>query len=190
MADTWQPINGGRQQSAFRRFVFTLAPNGVYMLTNPFNCIRCYAATHDFKVAWSPNTDSTDFGQGLMVKFDDVIPGVQFFNPTDAPLTIDVGLGIGYFEDSRLSVSGNVQSVPAPYASFQSSTLTIADGKVTVGVANKHIIQNTSSNVMYIGGSGTDGLQLQPQGVFEYELQTELDVFGTDGDTLAVGSFN
>lgn len=188
MADTWQPINGGRQQSAFRRFVFTLEPNGVYMLTNPFNCIRCYGATHDFKVAWSPNTDNTDFGQGLMVKFDDVIPGVQFFNPTEAPLTIDVGLGIGYFEDSRLSVSGDINSKAAPYSSFSAATVTIADGSAEIGVANKTIIQNTSSNVMYIGSA--DGLQLQPQGTFEYALDVPLTIYGTDGDTLAVGSFN
>ena len=52
------------------------------------------------------------------------------------------------------------------------------------------ILQNTGQNIMYIGGTETDGLQLQPQGTFEYTLDESLTLFGTNGDTLAVGSFN
>ncbi len=188
MADTWEPINNGRQQSSFRRFIITLPPHGIYTLNNPFNCFRCYNAAHDFGVAWSSNSDKTDFGQGMMVKFDDVIPYAQIFNDTEAPLTIDIGVGIGIFEDSRLSVCGDIKSKDAPYNSFSAATVTIADGSAEIGVANKTIIQNTSSNVMYIGS--TDGLQLQPQGTFEYALDVPLTIYGTDGDTLAVGSFN
>lgn len=41
---------------------------------------------------------------------------------------------------------------------------------------------------MYIGAA--NGLQLQPQGSFEVELNEDFTVYGTDGDSLVIGSFN
>lgn len=187
MAESWKPINTGRQQSSFKYFTIPLAAGQVYSLDNPFNCFRCYDATANFELAWSPNTDFTNFGEGMMVKFDDVIPGVKFRNPTNASIVVKVGMGIGTFEDSRLSVTGNIQTVQGSYYQFSAQTLTIATG-TTTAPSGHNIIQNTGSNIMYLGGTGTDGLQLQPQGVFEYNVETAFTIYGTNGDTLAIGS--
>ena len=189
MADI-RPINGGQQQSSYREFTITLPANGIYTLNNPFNYFRCLECNVDgFKVAWSSNTSSTDFESGLGIKFDDVIPYAQIFAPEEQGMTVRIGCGIGYFDDSRLTVSGNVRTEPAQYNSFSAETLTIADGQAVVPVAQKVIIQNVSENVMYIGGTGTDGLQLQAGGTFEYTSKSALTIYGTDGDKLAVGSF-
>jgi hypothetical protein len=187
MAD-FLPINGGRQQSSFKYFTVTLKANEVVQLYNPFNCFRCYDATANFQVAWSANTDFTDFGEGMMVKFEgEPIPGVFLKNPNASMIVVKVGMGIGTFEDSRLSVSGNIQTVQGSYYQFSAQTLIIASG-TTTAPSGHNILQNTGSYVMYLGGTGTDGLQLQPQGTFEYNVETAFTVYGTDGDTLAVGS--
>lgn len=188
MADDFLPINNGRQQSSFKYFRIPLAAGEVQDLNNPFTCFRCYNATANFKVAWVANSDFTDFGEGMMVKFDgDPLAGVKLYNPNNAPIVVEVGMGIGTFEDSRLSVSGSIQTVQGAYGSIACTTQTIASGETTVA-AGHSILQNTGSNVMYIAGTGTDGLQLQPQGTFEITVQTSFKVYGTNGDTLVVGS--
>ena len=191
MTDTWQPINGGRQQSSYKEFTLTLPANGIYTLNNPYNFCRCLSATGKFKVAWSSNQMDTDFEGGLQAKFDTVLPYVQIFNPSSTPLTLSMGLGIGDFDDSRLTVSGTVSTAPAQYNDFTAETLTFdSTGILEIQPAQKVIIQNTGGNVVYIGGTGTDGLQLQPNGTFEFSLAENLTIYGTDADTVAVGSFN
>lgn len=187
--DTWQPINNGRQQSSYKEFTIVLGGNAVYTLNNPYNFCRCLSSTGKFKVAWSTNQMDTDFDGGLQAKFDTILPYVQIFNPSASPITISLGLGIGDFDDSRLTVAGPIQTYSAQFTSFSALTETVSSGQATIQPAQKVIIQNTGSNVMYIGGTGTDGLKLQPNGTFEFSLETPLTVYGTDGDTIAIGSF-
>lgn len=182
------PIDNGRQQASFRRFKIVIPAGGSYKLDNPFNYFRCYEATFDFKIMWSANNSQTDFGAGLGIRFNEVLPYVIIRNPGETQLLVDVGVGIGYFDDSRLSVSGTIKTMPAPYSFLAVKNVTIADGSATVPAAAKTIIQNTGANVMYIGT--TNGLQLQPQGSFEVELDEDFKVYGTDGDNLVIGSFN
>lgn len=191
MSDTWQPINGGRIQSSYKEFTVVLPANGIYTLNNPYNFCRCLSSTGRFKVAWSSNQMDTDFEGGLQAKFDSILPYVQLFNPTETPITLRLGLGVGDFDDSRLTVSGTVQTSPAQFANFSAETITFDEtGVIEVAPAQKVIIQNTGSNIVYIGGSGTDGLQLLPKGTFETSLQNILTLYGTSGSTIAIGSFS
>lgn len=188
---SWLPIDNGRQQSSYQEFTITIDAGGSYILNNPFNYFRCLEANQPFKVAWSTNNGQTNFQAGLGVKFDQVIPYVQIFNPSGAPLVVSIGVGIGYFDDSRLSVSGTVQTEPAPYSFFGVETVTFGDtGQLVVNGAQKVIIQNTGTQLVYVGGSGTNGLQLQPQGTFEYSLSEPLTIYGTSGQTVTIGSFS
>lgn len=188
MADDFLPINNGRQQSSFEYFTVTLAAGAVKPLYKPFNCFRCYDATANFKVAWAANSDFTDFGEGMMVKFDgDPLSTVLIMNPTNSTIVVKVGMGIGTFEDSRLSVTGNISTVAGSFYQFTAQTLTIASG-TTTAPAGHNIIQNNGANVMYLAGAGTDGLQLMPKGTFEYNFDTPFTVYGTNGDKLAVGN--
>ncbi len=186
----WQPINNGRQQSSYREFTIELPANGVYTLNNPFNYFRCLSANQKFKVAWSTNQMDTVFETGLGIKFDTIIPYAQIFNDSETPLVLSVGVGIGYFDDSRLTVTGTVQTTSAQYTSFSVKTFTFDDtGILEIPAAQKVIIQNTGDDIVYIGGTGTDGLQLQAQGTFEYSLGVPLVLYGTEAKTVAVGSF-
>lgn len=182
------PIDNGRQQASFRRFKIVIPANGSYKLDNPFNYFRCYGATFEFKIMWSASNSQTDFGEGLGIRFNEVLPYVIIRNPGETQLIVDVGVGIGYFDDSRLTVSGTVKTMPAPYSFFVVNNVAIANGSVKVPAAARTIIQNTGANTMYIGAA--NGLQLQPQGSFEVELNEDFTVYGTDGDSLVIGSFN
>lgn len=183
-------INTGRQQSSYKEFQITLPAGGIYTLNNPFNYFRCLDASGAFKVAWSANQMDTDFEAGLGISFDDVIPYAQIFNPSAASITIRIGCGIGYFDDSRLTVSGNVYTRPAQFASFTATTVAISSGKADIPVAAQTVIQNNGSHIMYIGGTGTDGLRLEVGGTFEFSCAAVISVYGTNGDTIAIGSFN
>lgn len=185
-----KPINTGRQQSSYREFAINLQPDEVYTLNNPFNYFRCLRSTTDFEVAWSSNQMDTNFRQGRQAKFNDVLPYVVLHNNQVTAITVVVGLGIGDFDDNEFSVYGSIATTPGQFDSFSAQTVTIASGSVTIPVAEHTILQNTGSAVMYIGGTGTDGLQLQPGGTFEFSLSATVTVYGTDGDTLAIGSFN
>ena len=191
MADTWQPINGGRIQSSYKEFTVVLPANGIYTLNNPYNFCRCLSSTGRFKVAWSSNQMDTDFEGGLQAKFDSILPYVQLFNPTETTITLRLGLGVGDFDDSRLTVSGTVQTSPAQYNNLSVETLNFdSSGQITIAPAQRVLIQNTGSAIVYIGGTGTDGLQLQPQGTFEISIATDLTIYGTDANSVTIGSFN
>lgn len=189
MVDTWLPINNGRQQSSYHEFQIKLEPGGIYVLNNPFNYFRCLDANQPFLVSWSTNTGQTNFQSGLGIKFDDVIPYAQIFNESSAPLVLSVGVGIGYFDDSRLSVSGTVKTEPASYSFFETKALTFgADGVLTIPPAQKIIIQNVSPNTLIIGSPS--GLQLLQYGTFECSLNADLKIYGPAGAVIAVGSFS
>lgn len=190
MAEQWLPVDNGRQQASYTEFTITIQPGESYILNNPFNYFRCLDANQRFEVAWSTNNGKTNFEAGLGIKFDQVIPYVQIFNPSGAPLVVSVGVGIGYFDDSRLTVSGTVETAPAPYSFFTVNQYTFTRVPLTIPQAQKVIIQNTGTAVVYIGGAGTDGLQLQPQGSFEYSLSADVTIYGTAGNTVTVGSFS
>lgn len=185
-----KPINGGTQQALYSEHEIIVAGNSLFEVANPYNFFRCLEANHNFQVAWSSAIGKTDFSAGLRAKFEDVLPSAIIFNPEPTPLVVRIGLGIGDIDDSRLTVSGTVQTQPAQYSNFSAQTITIASGQAIVPAAQKNVIQNTGANIMYIGGSGTDGLQLLSGNTIDLSVDDNITIYGTDGDTIAVGSFN
>lgn len=191
MSNTWLPIDNGRQQSSYQEYTITVPANGSYILNSPFNYFRCLDANQPFEIAWSTNNGKTNFQAGLGIKFDQVIPYAQIFNGSGAPLVVSVGVGIGYIDDSRLSVSGTIKTEPATYSFFVVNSYTFPEsGILEIPPAQKLIIQNTGENRIYIGSTGVDGLQVYPTGSFEASYSGSLSVFGTAGDTISVGSFS
>ena len=177
-------------QAMYKAYQVVIPPHTSKEFNTVYSFFTCIEANELFEVRFSSSVGFTQFEQGLYTQFNHLMDYLLIHNPNDAPLVLKFGVGSGRFEDNRLTVTTTVKTQPAQYALFNASTLTIADGSATVPVAQRVIIQNTGSNVMYIGGSGTDGLQLQPQGTFEYSSAEELTIYGTDGDTLAVGEWN
>lgn len=190
MENDWQPIDNGQLQSSATFYTIKIAAGGVYKLDSPFNVCKCMSANQKFKVAWSTSTGKTDFAEGWKVRFPQMIPYVQIFNTGATDLIVTLGLGRGDIDDSSMVISGTVYTNPAPYTAFTATTVAISSGIATIPVSAHTILQNTSSNIMYIGGTGTDGLQLMPNGTFEFSCDAVVTIYGTNGDTIAVGSFN
>lgn len=195
MADTWLPINNGRQQSSYHEFTITIEPNATYILNNPFNYFRCLEANEKFKLAWSTNNGWTNFQAGLGVKFDDVIPYVQIFNDNAVPLTVSVGCGIGYFDDSRLTLSSNVYvkntnedpmyTREMVYSHFKSTQVTLTEQGASLAPAaetKKVIIQNINpfNHVWALG------LELLPYGTLEMSYSGTITFGGAAGDVILV----
>lgn len=190
MANDWQPIDNGQVQAAARFYTATIKAGENKTIYSPFNVCKCISANQKFKVAWSSNTGATDFAEGWKVKLNVPINSIQIFNVGATDLIVTLGLGIGDIDDSSFAVSGTVYTEPSPYLTFAATTVQLSDGKADVPVSSHTIIQNTSANIMYIGGTGTDGLQLKPNGTFEFSCAAVVTVYGTTGDSLAIGSFN
>ena len=188
--NSWLPINNGRQQSSYREFTITLKPNETHILNNPFNYFRCLEANEKFKLAWSTNNGWTNFQAGLGIKFDDVIPYVQIFNDNAVPLTISVGCGIGYFDDSRLTLSSNVYvkntnedpmyTREMVYSQFRSTLVTVTQDGATFrpsAETKKIIIQNiNTTEILWALGAA-----LQPYGTFEMNFTGAVTLGGIAG---------
>lgn len=183
------PIDNGRQQSSFRRFKIVIPANGSYKLDNPFNYFRCYNATSDFKIMWSANNSQTDFGAGLGVKFDEVLPYVIIRNPSENELTVDVGVGIGYFDDSRLSVSGTIyvaNNTETPVYTTEliytpetpQAITTVAAGTQVMPSENvkKALIQNVGSTNLRVYAA--NGLIMPPMATLEITVADPFSIFG------------
>lgn len=181
-------IRTSDMQAMYKAYDVVIPPKSIRSFNTVYAFFTAIEANGKFNVRFSSSVGFTEFEQGLYAKFNHMMDFLQIENPNETSLILRFGVGSGEFEDNRLIVSSKVATQPAPYEMFTASTATIADGSATIPAGHKVIIQNTGSNVMYIGAA--DGLQLKPLGTFEYSLADSLTVYGTDGDTIAIGSFD
>lgn len=177
-------------QAMCKTYTVTIPAGGIKAFDTVYKFFSCTKANGSFEVRFSSSSGYVAFEQGLYFKYFKMLNYLLIKNPNNYPLIVSFTVGSGDFEDNRLTIVSEVQTKESPYDSFAIQSLLIAGGKVTVPVAKKIILQNNAANVMYIGGSGTDGLKLLPNGTYEYCLNVALEVWGTNGDTLTVGSFN
>ena len=192
MADNNALINLGSVQAPYQEFTYTIPAGGsqkIDYVFQSFNLLDASAAGA-LKCNFGGAVNETLFSAGMGYKLTSPVQFITLFNTAAAPLTVHISLAIGDIYDNRLTVTGTVLTQQAQFTSFSATTVQIASGKATIPPAAKNIIQNNGSSVMYIGGAGTDGLQLFPGGTFEYATSAALEVFGTDGDSIAIGSFN
>lgn len=190
MAENIQTINLGSVQSPYLEQIITLQSGEIQKFDYIHNCFSLLDSTGTLNVTFGGAAVESQFTSGMYYQLDNPIPYVTFHNATNSAITIHFSLGIGIIKDNRLTVSGTVLTQEKPFETFSATTVAISSGEATFPVAAKTIIQNNGSNVMYIGGTGTDGLQLQPQGTFEFSCDSTITVYGTNGDPIAIGSFN
>lgn len=186
-------INVGTVEAPYQEWNVTIPANGVkridYVTDNFF--LYEVSAHNALQVNFGGAVNQTFFTDGIGYRLTQPVPYLTLKNTSNQPLTIKFAAGVGDIFDNRLVVSGTVYTQPAQYSNFAIANETITSGKATIAAGGgKNIIQNNGSNVMYIGGSGTDGLKLEVGGSFEYAGSFTLDVWGTDNDIVTVGSFS
>ena len=190
MAEEIQNINLGSVQSPYLEQIITLPAGAVQKFDYVHNCFSLLDSTDKLNLTFGGAAVESVFTSGMYYELDKPVPYVTLYNRNASPITIHFALGIGVIKDNRLTVSGTVTTKEQPFSSFTATTVAISSGEATFPVAAKTIIQNNGSNVMYIGGTGTDGLQLDVGGTFEFSCDSVVTVYGTNGDDLAIGSFN
>lgn len=187
-----EKINIGAVEAPYQEWNVTLPAGGVQRIDYVTDNFFLYEATANnaLKVNFGGAANQTFYTKGIGYRLPVAVPYVVLINNSAITLTIKFAMGIGDIFDNRLVVSGTVYTQPSPFNTFTATTVAISSGKADIPVAAHTIIQNTSSNIMYIGGTGTDGLQLQAGGTFEFSCEAVVTVWGTNGDTIAIGSFN
>lgn len=189
MAENNALINLGSIQAPYQQFIYTI-PAGqsqrVDYVYNSFNLLNA-SVDNAIKCNFGGAVNETLFSEGMGWKLTAPVQFLTLFNTSNSPITVRIALAIGDIYDNRLTVSGSIKVLPAEYNSFTTQQLTITAGTATAPAGAKVILQNTGANVVYIGGTGTDGLQLQAGGTFEYNSAVALPLFGTDNDTLVAG---
>lgn len=185
-----QNINLGSIQAPYVEQIITLQAGERRKFDYVHNCFSLLDSSDKLTVNFGGNGVDTIYTAGMYYELTEPVPYVIFANNNAQAITIHFALGIGIIKDNRLTVSGIISVTQNPYASFTADTVTIASGTATIAVAKHTVIQNTGTNLMYIGGTGTNGLQLHPNGTFDFSCSATVTVYGTNGDTIAVGSFN
>lgn len=148
----------------------------------------CNKASAPFKLRLSDGS-SLIMSSRRRIKLNEPLDIFYLENTTEQPVEVSYTMGFGDFTDDSLYIEGTINTNPIPYSSFTTQALTFgADGVLTIPPAQKVIIQNVSPNIVIIGSA--QGLQLLPQGTFEYSLNAELKFYGPSGATIAVGSFD
>lgn len=190
MAEEALNINLGSVQSPYLEQILTIPAGGIKKFDYVHNCFSLLDSSDKLNLTFGGAAVESVFTAGMYYELTNPVPYVILYNRNASPITIHFALGIGVIKDNRLTVSGTVLTQEKPFETFSATTVAISSGQATFPVAAKTIIQNNGSNVMYIGGTGTDGLQLQPQGTFEFSCDSTITVYGTNGDNIAIGSFN
>lgn len=189
MANNNVLINLGSVQAPYQEFIYTIPAGGsqkVDYVYESFNLLEA-SAPGVLKCNFGGAVNETLFSAGMGYKMTQPVEFLMLFNTSNAPLTVHFSLAIGNIYDNRLTVSGVVYTAPAQFSGLTCQQLTITSGTATAPAGAKVTLQNTGANVMYIGGTGTDGLQLEPGGSYEYSSSSTITIYGTNSDTLVAG---
>lgn len=182
-------INLGSVQAPYQEFTYTIPAGQSHKIDyvyNSFNLLEASTAGV-LKCNFGGAVNETLFSAGMGYKLTQPVQFITLFNTSNSPLTVHLSLAIGDIYDNRLTVSGTILTQPGQYSGLSCQQLTITSGTATAPAGAKVTLQNTGTNVMYIGGTGTDGLQLQVGGTFDYSSSSAITIYGTDNDTLVAG---
>lgn len=182
-------INLGSVQAPYQEFTYTIPAGQSQKVDYIYNCFNLLEASSAGVLTcnFGGAVNETYFSAGMGYKLTQPVQFLTLFNTSNAPLTVRFSLAIGDIYDNRLTVSGVILTQPAQYSGLSCQQLTITSGTATAPAGAKVTLQNTGANVMYIGGTGTDGLQLQPGGSYDYSSSSAITIYGTDNDTLVAG---
>lgn len=182
-------------QNPYQEFTLTIkaTANG-----GPNSIIINYASNYFRVLSLSANTLSVDFGgqgaltsivgAGIGIQMTDVIPYIRLVNTGAADITVTVALGVGIFNDNRLTVVGTITTAPVKSNTFvgvADVTLNANPKQIMPATATQRsliITANPANNAggIRIGGNGSvgaaQGMLLQPgQSIV---LDTAAAVFG------------
>lgn len=198
-------VNKGGYQNPYAQFVMTLAPLEIVPLNYACNTFRLLDASGVLRARFGGEGQFTEFYAGIGYSMPTPVDTVFLQNPSAVnPLQVTVALGVGFIQDDRLNVSGNI-NVVTPFGTYlnvgqvaansiiaTSSTVgTTASSIIAAGTRKEILVTNThASNDLYLGDAGVvvgSGVKLVAGQTASLEYQGELfGISNAAGTTVAI----
>ena len=187
-------LNNSTDLISYKEVQITVPANGQYVYQNPYNFIRLLESSGNSNALmfrFGTSSVETFLSVGIGLGFKELLPSVTIRNTTNAPVVIRISEIQGAITDDRLTITGTVTSITAPYSVRQVSQETFnASGEVAVDSSayKKVVIQNNStSNSIFIFTNGT--FEVLPNGTFDLNYAGQFTVYGTSGEKISLAYF-
>ena len=189
-------INNSTTPVSYKQETITVKANSSYKYYQVYNTIRIIDSNannqSDLLFQFGALSGTTEFWKGLCISYPEQLASVTIFNKTNADIQVTIATAIGTIQDDRLNVSGTVATQNQPMENVIASQETFdVTGTIAVDSTGykRVIIQNAStSNSIFLFSANT--FELQPTAVFDMELSTTFNIFGTNGQKVNIAYFN
>lgn len=185
-------INTGSVWAPYQEFTRTI-PAGSYdrinYVTDNFVLLEV-SANNALEVNFGGAVNQTNFTAGIQYKLTEPVPYIQLHNASNSPLVVHFAVGVGDVRDNRLTLANSQLTISETYTSFQVERITFdSTGAYTISTpAEKILMQNVGSNTVYVGAS--NGFEISPSGSMDIQLNGNLTIYGTAGDSVVLGYYN
>ena len=189
-------INNSTTPISYRQNKITVPANKSYTLYQSYNTIRILESnavnSSDLLFRFGALSTETEFNLGLCITYPEQLPSVTITNTTNSDINIVIATAVGTIQDDRLTVSGTVNVSNYPYTNISASLQTFpANGVLPVNSQGyKRVVIQNSSDTSSIFLFANNTFELQPQAVFDMDLSTSFNIYGTSGQKVSVALFN
>ena len=187
-------LNNGTDLVSYKEVEITIPANSQEHYSNPYNFIRLLSSTgnpNDLSFRFGASSIETFLSVGIGLGYTEILPSVTICNLTNSPITIRISEILGQATDDRLTITGQVTSLQAPYTVRQTSQKTFdSNGEIAIDSTNykRVLIQNNSTGSIYVFSNNT--FEIQPQGTFDLNYAGQFTIYGTAGDNISLAYFS
>lgn len=185
-------INTGSVWAPYQEFTRTI-PAGSYdrinYVTDNFVLLEV-SANNALEVNFGGAANQTNFTAGIQYKLTEAVPYIQLHNASQSPLIVRFAVGVGEVRDNRLTLANSQLTISETYTKFVVERITFDNsGEYTITQpAEKILMQNVGTNTVFVGAS--DGFEISPSGSMDIQLNGQLTIYGTAGDSVVLGYYN
>lgn len=185
-------INTGSVWAPYQEFTRTI-PAGSYdrinYVTDNFVLLEV-SANNALEVNFGGAVNQTNFTAGIQYKLTEAVPYIQLHNASQSPLVVRFAVGVGEVRDNRLTLANSQLTISETYTKFVVERITFDNsGEYTITQpAEKILMQNVGTNTVFVGAS--NGFEISPSGSMDIQLNGQLTIYGTAGDSVVLGYYN
>lgn len=142
----------------FAVYKYTLQPGQGVTITALADFVTCLSSTTAFDIQFDGSPETT-FQSGLSYDSPNLIKQTRIANNSDAAIVVEMGFGTGGIKDSRLALTGTVDTrVIAPPALTTGAPVACANAAATLIAAQdanrrELLVINDGGGKVYIGGN-------------------------------------
>lgn len=187
-------LNNSTNLVSYKEAFLTIGVGESRVYENPYNFLRLLDSTgtdNDLMFRFGASSIETFLTVGVGIRFPDTLPNVTIRNLSNAPVTIRIAEIMGDIYDDRLTITGTVSSMPAPYTVQNVAQVTLdSNGEAAIDSSNykKVVIQNNStSDSIFLFNNNT--LEVLPNGTFDLNFSGQFKVYGTANENISVAYY-